>query len=112
MENNPWEDTWAIFSLLYDKLESLYSTFKEGFYKTEDICVTHPLIIGYYNQEIYAWYDLEDGCEDWYMDICNFWDDNYLHILFYESFLSFEAQLLEYWHQWLTLTNFQVASSW
>ena len=25
-----------------------------------------------YNQEIYAWYDFEDDCDDWYMDSCHF----------------------------------------
>jgi hypothetical protein len=25
-----------------------------------------------YNQEIYAWYDFEADCDDWYMDICHF----------------------------------------
>jgi hypothetical protein len=35
-----------------------------------------------YNQEIYAWYDLEADCNDWYMDSCHFWDDNHFHILF------------------------------
>ena len=35
-----------------------------------------------YNQEVYAWYDFEADCDDWYMDSCHFWDDNHLHILF------------------------------
>ena len=34
-----------------------------------------------YNQEIYAWYDFEADCDDWYMDSCYFWDDN--HFIFY-----------------------------
>jgi hypothetical protein len=38
-----------------------------------------------YNQEIYAWYDFEDDCDDWYMDSCHFWDDNHFHILFDDS---------------------------
>jgi hypothetical protein len=38
-----------------------------------------------YNQEIYAWYDLEANCNDWYMDSFHFWDDNLFHILFDDS---------------------------
>jgi hypothetical protein len=38
-----------------------------------------------YNQEVYAWYDFQADCDDWYMDSCHFWDDNHFHILFDES---------------------------
>jgi hypothetical protein len=38
-----------------------------------------------YNQEIYAWYNFEDDCDDWYTDSCHFRDDNHFHILFDES---------------------------
>jgi hypothetical protein len=38
-----------------------------------------------YHQEVYAWYDLEDDCDDWYMDSCHFWDDNHFQILFDDS---------------------------
>jgi hypothetical protein len=38
-----------------------------------------------YNQEIYAWYDLEADCDDWYMDSFHFWDDNHFDILFDNS---------------------------
>jgi hypothetical protein len=38
-----------------------------------------------YNQEVYAWYDFEADCDDWYMDNCHFWDDNHFHILFDDS---------------------------
>jgi hypothetical protein len=38
-----------------------------------------------YNQEIYAWYDFEADCYDWYMDSCHLWDDNHFHILFDDS---------------------------
>ena len=38
-----------------------------------------------YNKEIYAWYDFEADCDDWYIDSCHFWDDNHFHILFDDS---------------------------
>ena len=38
-----------------------------------------------YNREIYAWQYFEEGCEEWYMDDVNFWDDNYFQLLFDES---------------------------
>jgi hypothetical protein len=42
-------------------------------------------IMNEYNQEIYAWYDFEVDCDDWYMDSCYFWDENHSHILFDDS---------------------------
>jgi hypothetical protein len=42
-------------------------------------------IMNEYHQEVYAWYDLEDDYDDWYMDSCHFWDDNHFHILFDDS---------------------------
>jgi hypothetical protein len=42
-------------------------------------------IMDEYNQEVYAWYDFEADCDDWYMDNCHFWDDNHFHILFDDS---------------------------
>ena len=37
-----------------------------------------------YNREIYAWQYFEEGCEEWYIDDVNFWDDNYFQLLFDE----------------------------
>ena len=45
------------------------------------------------------------------MKSCNFWDDNYFHILFNESSISYECQLVEERHQQVVPTNFQDASS-
>jgi hypothetical protein len=42
-------------------------------------------IMDEYNQERYAWYDFEADWDDWYIDSCHFWDDNYFHLLFDES---------------------------
>jgi hypothetical protein len=38
-----------------------------------------------YTQELYAWYDFEVDCDDWYMNNCHLWDDNHFHILFDDS---------------------------
>ena len=38
-----------------------------------------------YKREIYAWQYFEEGCEEWYMDDANFWDDNYFQLIFDES---------------------------
>jgi hypothetical protein len=40
-------------------------------------------IMDEYNQEMYAWYDFEADCDDWYR--CHFWDDNHFHLLFDDS---------------------------
>ena len=42
-------------------------------------------IMNEYHQEVYAWYDLEDDCDYWYMDSCHLWDDNHFHLLFDDS---------------------------
>jgi hypothetical protein len=39
-------------------------------------------IMNEYHQEVYGWYDLEDDCDDWYMDSCHLWNENHFHILF------------------------------
>jgi hypothetical protein len=54
----------------------------------KDLCIvqnTYPCVKDDYDQERYAWYDLESDCEDWYMDSCHFWDDNHFHILYDDS---------------------------
>lgn len=48
-----------------------------------------------YNRERYSWYDLEDVCDDWYMDICHFWSDNYFHLLFDDSIPPYEDNIME-----------------
>jgi hypothetical protein len=42
-------------------------------------------IMNEYHQEVYAWYDFEDDCDDWYRDSCHLWDDNHFHLLFDDS---------------------------
>jgi hypothetical protein len=51
----------------------------------QEIFLMEDIIRDEYNQEIYSCYDFEDDCDDWYMDICHFWDDNHFHILFDDS---------------------------
>jgi hypothetical protein len=48
-----------------------------------------------YNQEEYAWYHFEATCDDWYMDSCHFWDDNYFHLLFDDSTPPYVEHIVE-----------------
>jgi hypothetical protein len=48
-----------------------------------------------YSQELYAWYDFEDACDDWYMDSCHFWDDNHFHLLFDDSPSPYVEHIME-----------------
>jgi hypothetical protein len=52
-------------------------------------------IMDEYHQEAYVWYDLEVGCDDWYMDSCHFWDDDHFHILFDDSTIPHVEPILE-----------------
>ena len=52
-------------------------------------------IVGEYTQEIYARYDYEEYCEDWYMDNCNLWDDNYFHLLLDDSTPPYVEHIME-----------------
>ena len=54
------------------------------------------------NQEIYAWYDLEDDCDDLYMDSCHLWDDNHFHILFDDSTPPFVEHINVTHHELVT----------
>jgi hypothetical protein len=64
-----------------------------------------------YNQEIYAWYDFEADCDDWYMDSCHFWDDNHFHILF-DDFTPPSVENINVPHQELVMiTSIQSAYS-
>ena len=48
-----------------------------------------------YTQERYDWYDYEEDCEDWYMENCNLWDDNYFHLLFDDSTPLYVEHIME-----------------
>ena len=37
-----------------------------------------------YDKDIHAWEYFEEDCEEWYMDLSNFWGDNYFQLLFAE----------------------------
>lgn len=82
------------------KMESTFNKISAQFKKLvahlEEISIRHTIspILGAYTDDRDAWYNLEDDCEDWYMDGCNFLDDNYFRILSDESFLSYKEQLL------------------
>jgi hypothetical protein len=73
---------------LHDKFHDLADGLNNSFRSSLDSMHERFLMVDIrdeYNQEIYAWYDFEDDCDDWYMDSCHFWDDNHFHILFDDS---------------------------
>jgi hypothetical protein len=69
-------------SKLYDTLDTrlhdLANGLNDSFRSIQDSLdnMLHIFLMAYmrdeYNQEIYAWYDFEANCDDWYMDSCHF----------------------------------------
>jgi hypothetical protein len=43
----------------------------------------------------YGWYDLEKACEEWYMDSCNLWENNYFQLLFDDSTPPYVENIVE-----------------
>ena len=73
---------------LHDKFHDLADCLNNSFHSSLDSMHERFLMADIrdeYNQEIYAWYDFETDCDDWYMDRFHLWDDNHFHILFDDS---------------------------
>jgi hypothetical protein len=69
----------------HDLVDGLNNSLHSSLDSMQERFLMEDIIRDEYNQEIYAWYDFEDDCDDWYMDSCHFWDDNHFHILFDDS---------------------------
>jgi tRNA(Met) C34 N-acetyltransferase TmcA len=69
----------------HDLADGLNNSLRSSLDSMQERFLMADIIRDEYNQEIYAWYDFEDDCDDWYMDSCHFWDDNHFHILFDDS---------------------------
>jgi tRNA(Met) C34 N-acetyltransferase TmcA len=69
----------------HDLADGLNNSLRSSLDSMHERFLMEDIIRDEYNQEIYAWYDFEDDCDDWYMDSCHFWDDNHFHILFDDS---------------------------
>jgi tRNA(Met) C34 N-acetyltransferase TmcA len=69
----------------HDLADGLNNSLRSSLDSMQERFLMEDIIRDEYNQEIYAWYDFEDDCDDWYMDSCHFWDDNHFHILFDDS---------------------------
>jgi hypothetical protein len=82
---------WIYCDILYSGLWFLTNGLNDSFRSIQDSLnnmqerVLMEGLRDEYNQEIYAWYDFEADCDDWYMDSCHFWDDNHFHSLFDDS---------------------------
>jgi hypothetical protein len=73
---------------LHNRLHDLADGLKDSFRSSLDSMYERFLMVDIrdeYNHEIYAWYDFEADCDDWYMYSCHLWDDNHFHILFDDS---------------------------
>jgi hypothetical protein len=81
----------TLYGRVHDRLHDLADGLNDGFCSIQDsLNSMHDKFLmadikDEYNQEIYAWYDFEADCDDWYMDSCQFWDVNHFHILFDDS---------------------------
>jgi hypothetical protein len=82
---------WYFVYTLHDLVDGLTNSLKDSFRSIQDSLDNMKEIFlmadikDEYNQEIYAWYDFEADCDDWYMDSYHFWDENHFHILFDNS---------------------------
>jgi hypothetical protein len=74
----------AIVDGITDSLHDSFHSIQDSLDNMQERFLMEGLI-DEYNQEIYAWYDFEVDCDDWYMDSFHFWDDNHFHILFDDS---------------------------
>jgi hypothetical protein len=78
-----------LYDTLHDKFhdlaDDLNNRLRSSLDSIHERFLIEDIINDEYNQEIYAWYDFEYDCDDWYMDSCHFWDDNHFHILFDDS---------------------------
>jgi hypothetical protein len=78
-----------LYDTLHDKFhglaDGLNNSLRRSLDSMQERFLMEDIIRDEYNQEIYAWYDFNDDCDDWYMDSCHFWDDNHFHILFDDS---------------------------
>jgi hypothetical protein len=76
--------TDSLTNIITDGLNDSFRSIQDSLNNMQEIFLMQGLR-DEYNQEIYAWYDFETDCDDWYMDSCHFWDDNHFHILFDDS---------------------------
>jgi len=84
----------AFKSQMHETLHNFQKGFRHGFLIIHESLenmqekYTFVNIMDEYHQEVYAWYALEDDCDDWYMDSCHLWDDNHFYILFDDNLLN------------------------
>jgi hypothetical protein len=68
----------TLYGTLHDRLHDLADGLNDSFHSIQDSLDSMQEIFlmvdirDEYNQEIYAWYDFEVDCDDWYMDSCHF----------------------------------------
>ena len=78
-----------LYDTLHDKFHDLVDGLNNSLHSSlnsmHERFLMADIIRDEYNQEIYAWYDFEANCDDWYMDSCHLWDDNHFPILFDDS---------------------------
>jgi hypothetical protein len=104
----------AFKSQMHDTFHSFQEGLRDGFRSIDDslesIQDKYNLvkIMDEYDQEVYAWYALEDDRDDWYMDSFHFWDENHFHLLFDESTPPQVENVLESKHVHFVVNEFFV----
>ena len=56
----------------HDLADGLNNSLRSSLDSMQERFLMEDIIKDEYNQEIYAWHDFEDDCDDWYMDSCHF----------------------------------------
>jgi hypothetical protein len=62
----------SLTNIITDGLNDSFRSIQDSLNNMQEIFLMQGLR-DEYNQEIYAWYDFEADCDDWYMDSCHFW---------------------------------------
>jgi hypothetical protein len=107
----------TLYGTVHDRLHDLADGLNDSFRSIQDSLDSMQEIFlmadirDEYNQEIYAWYDFEADCDDWYMDSCHFWDDNHFHLLFDDSTPPFVEHINVTHQELVMITSVQPAYS-
>jgi hypothetical protein len=63
--------TDSLTNIITDGLNDSFRSIQDSLNNMQERFLMEGLMNAY-NQEIYAWYDFEADCDDWYMDSCHF----------------------------------------
>ena len=60
-----------------------------------------------YTRDIFGWWDLEEACDEWYINNCDKWEDNYFQLFFDYHTPPSKVNIMEGSQKQVMTTNFQ-----